>query len=1083
MTHSDASGQQPLRVEAILAEYLAAVDAGRAPDRAELLARYPDEAEELQAFFADHDQIDPLAAPLRPTARKTAPGAGENLADMPTLVPGSTSAAAPGNTVRYFGDYELLQEIARGGMGVVFKGRQRSLNRSVALKMIKSGELATAADIQRFRTEAEAAANLDHPNIVPIYEVGEYQGQQYFSMAYVEGGSLADRLASGPLPPTGAAELVRTLALAMQHAHDRGVVHRDLKPGNILLSGEFGGRSGEQEIGSTGPTKGTTGAGHNSHSPFPTPKIADFGLAKRSHAVEGPTLSGEIVGTPGYMAPEQAAGTPNLVGPLADVYDLGAILYACLTGRPPFQAATPLETVLQVLEQEPVRPSKLNPRVPRDLQTICLKCLEKSLVRRYGSAREVAQDLERFLNREPVRARPAGWWRTAWAWSQKRPWVLTTSAAVLLLMAFVGIYLQTTRLREARWQEQFLQAKVARLTGQPEQARILLQQTALEMPDRRLVEEALLVLQSQGKAVQTISLTEPASKALDRVDQNRDALGFPEFYLREFNLSQDGDGLFVSNGEEAIVLDLKKGALLLRLEKIDLAHMNRQGSLVISCQRDDKLRRLRIHDVFANQQKAVIPLDGAILSAAFHPDGQRLALLINTTSAGAAPIPVLSIWDVLSSKRLFTLPDSNLEKPLNWMEFTPDGRTLVVAHFASVAVNLWDLQSKQKRGAWGLPRYSKAMAMSPDGQHVACLLDNPPAISIHEIESGLQVAQLTPRPPTAAPVSRRQMRERFQNFEGPLTYSTDGKLLFSRIRGSHIVQVLSTGTTKSFTFAADTPATVLWDLSAQTEWLRLPNTEGEPVSGTPGNLLRLARAEGGELPRARLSVCHLLEMHEELDAMGLSECPWAPAPDSSEMSTFPYPMGLYFANMANRNVALIFGVICMGLFLAPAVCILVLQWRIQRGRPTSARSLTFCGVLAALTSAWGLYNLCTFLNTPGWDQPLNVGIGSISPLPALSGLSLIFFTLAAYGTSVSGQDRRAESVENKPGFRGWRRRNYVKTNVASAVGTLSGMALALLFVSMLGMQSNFWSVLLVFGIAPFSGAYGLTWASPTALRG
>ena len=226
-------------------------------------------------------------------------------------------------------------------MGVVYLARQVSLNRLVALKMILAGTLASSAAVQRFRNEAEAAANLDHPNIVPIYEVGEHEGQQYFSMGLVDGGSLADRLEkSGPLPPRGAAVLVKLLAEAIAFAHECGVIHRDLKPSNVLLDAQG------------------------------KPKVSDFGLAKRVQKTDGPTMTGDVLGTPAYMPPEQAAGTVDLVGPSADIYSLGAILYACLTGRPPFQATSPFQTLRLVLTDEPVRPSRLKSSVPRDLETI-----------------------------------------------------------------------------------------------------------------------------------------------------------------------------------------------------------------------------------------------------------------------------------------------------------------------------------------------------------------------------------------------------------------------------------------------------------------------------------------------------------------------------------------------------------------------------------------------------------------------------------------------------------------------------------------------------------------------------------------
>lgn len=310
----------------------------------------------------------------------------------------------------HFGDYELLEEIARGGMGVVYKARQISLNRIVALKMMKSGELAGEEEIKRFQAEAEAAAKIDHPNIVPVYEVGQTNGLQFFSMGFVQGKSLAERLKQGPLPPLEAAALMHTVALAVQFAHDKGVIHRDLKPANVLTDAEG------------------------------NPRITDFGLAKQTQGDSNMTATGQVMGTPSFMPPEQAAGKTDEIGPLVDVYSIGAMLYALITGRPPFQAASVIETLQQVCEREPVSPRQVNPAVDRDLETICLKCLEKEPSKRYASAKSVAEDLANYLQGLPIAARPIGLVTRIARWCGRNIVVATLIAVSLFLLVAGSLF-------------------------------------------------------------------------------------------------------------------------------------------------------------------------------------------------------------------------------------------------------------------------------------------------------------------------------------------------------------------------------------------------------------------------------------------------------------------------------------------------------------------------------------------------------------------------------------------------------------------------------------------------------------------
>ncbi len=419
-------------VDAIVAAYFDELDRGVAPSRAEWLAQHAEHAVELGRFLDDLECLSPGRDAASKTATETATKNSEK-----TLAPTATHRAAVEATstpqapeeTHYappksastltegippsdsFGDYQLLEMVARGGMGIVFKARQKKLERVVALKMILAGPLASPEDIERFQAEARAAARLDHANIVPVYEVGQQNGMHYFTMALVEGKSLAERLRDGPLAPQEAAHLTRELAGALEYAHQQGIVHRDLKPANVMIDAQ--GRA----------------------------KLTDFGLAKRIQDTRDITGTGQVLGTPTYMSPEQAQGDSRRIGPASDIYGLGAVLFALLTGRPPFQAATPLETMAHVLSLEPPRPRGLNPGVPRDLETICLKCLEKSPEKRYATASAVAEDLNRFLSDRPILARPASLMERAFRWYRRRPVIGSMAAALAVLLIAVPVLL------------------------------------------------------------------------------------------------------------------------------------------------------------------------------------------------------------------------------------------------------------------------------------------------------------------------------------------------------------------------------------------------------------------------------------------------------------------------------------------------------------------------------------------------------------------------------------------------------------------------------------------------------------------
>src|SRR5256884_4013787 len=308
-----------------------------------------------------------------------------------------------------FGDYELLEEIGRGGQGVVYRARQKSLNRTVALKVIGLAHWATEAHVKRFRLEAEAAASLNHPCIVPIYEVGERDGACYFSMGLVDGGQLDAVAKREPIPLRHAAELIAKLARAVHYAHEHGILHRDIKPGNVLLDAK-----GE-------------------------PHLTDFGLARLVETESTVTRTMEVLGTPSYMAPEQAVGNNARVSSATDVYGLGAVLYQLLTGHPPFAGGTTFETVRLVLDTEPRQPRLRNPKIDRDLNTICLKCLEKDPRRRYVSALALTEDLERWLKHEPIRARRTGLFTRGRKWVRRNPSIAVMAALLLALAMPLGV--------------------------------------------------------------------------------------------------------------------------------------------------------------------------------------------------------------------------------------------------------------------------------------------------------------------------------------------------------------------------------------------------------------------------------------------------------------------------------------------------------------------------------------------------------------------------------------------------------------------------------------------------------------------
>ncbi len=406
----------------------------------------PSEVETRPQHQATAGKGEPLVTPHE--GHGTASAESTELPGLPLL---PTAPSTPGaERLVVVPGYEILGELGRGGMGVVYKARQRGLNRLVALKMILAGGHAGAQDLARLQTEGEAIARLQHPNIVQIYEVGQYGGIPFLSLEYLEGGSLKARLGGAPLPPRQAAELVQTLARAVHAAHQRGIIHRDLKPGNVLLAG-----------------------GKDTPLAQCTPKITDFGLAKRLDGASARTESGAVLGTAGYMAPEQAEGKSKDAGPATDVYALGALLYELLTGRPPFRGLTSWDTLRQVQEEEPIPPHRLQAPVPHDLETICLKCLEKQAARRYRGAADLADDLRRFLAHEPIMARPASRAYRLGKFTRRNRGVVAGLTAVFLALVAGVIGTSLGLVRESRERARARSAELDARTAEQQTHRLL----------------------------------------------------------------------------------------------------------------------------------------------------------------------------------------------------------------------------------------------------------------------------------------------------------------------------------------------------------------------------------------------------------------------------------------------------------------------------------------------------------------------------------------------------------------------------------------------------------------------------------
>jgi WD40 repeat protein len=608
-----------------------------------------------------------------------APGArGDARATDPGLTLEAASAAAPAPPVDTVPGYEILKELGRGGMAVVYQARHTKLNRVVALKMILAGGHAGPTELARFRTEAEALARLQHPGIVAIHEIGEHDGKPYFSLEFCAGGSLNRTLAGTPLDPIEAAQLVRKLAEATHAAHLAQIIHRDLKPSNVLL----------QLTGASLPIAGSPG-----HSEPPTsklhaaiPKITDFGLAKKLDEM-GQTVTGAVMGTPSYMAPEQAEGK-KAIGPAADIYALGAILYECLSGRPPFKAATTFDTLVQVLNEEPVPLRRLNAKVPADLETICHKCLSKEPVKRYGSARALAEDLDRFLAGQSVLARPVGRVERAARWCRRNPAVAALSFAVGLLLLAAAIVGPTVAIQQAS------------LRQEADEQRQLAENRATARDTERKRAEA----NATEAATQALAARHALYAARQQVAMNAWRENRGDRLAEVLQRQKPAPGAKDLRGFEWWYLE--------RLARAPGRRWQASGNMIngVAIAPDSRTAitvgfdgKATAWDVATGQRKwdTGAAFRWSVNAVAIAPNGKTIAL--------AGHLGQLQLWSIDGTAGV-KLPGHHAQ--VFGVAFSPDGRTLASAS-ADLTVRLWDVATGRQVAVLGADPYARDRAAGP----------------------------------------------------------------------------------------------------------------------------------------------------------------------------------------------------------------------------------------------------------------------------------------------------------------------------------------------------------------------------------
>jgi WD40 repeat protein len=656
-----------------LADFLDALGRGDRVDLPAWQALYPAFAQDLADLLAARREVGELLEETRPCG-----GAGIE----------APHAAVLNGTL---GDYELLEKLGQGGMGRVYKARQRSLGRLVALKVIRAGAPATEADRLRFRTEAEAAARLDHPNIVPVYEVGEHDGQPYIAARYVEGEPLSRHLDRFRDDPRAAVALVAALARAVHHAHQRGVLHRDLKPGNVLLEW----RAGQA----------------------PMPQVTDFGLARLLDQDSTLTRTGDLVGTPSYMSPEQASGAAAAITTSTDVHGLGTILYALLTGRAPFAGPTVLETLAQVKGYEPDRPRRLNPRVARDLETICMTCLAKDPRRRYASALALAEDLERWLRHRTIAARPATTRERLAKWVRRHPTaaVFAGLTAAVLLVLLAGSFWHSHALGEALADSDRL-----RHEGLAREDRL---RDFLYVADMRLAKEAW----DSGDLTHLAELLQRHRPADGGVDRR----GFEWYWLerclstRVGTLKAHDHGLLcaaVSPDDRFLVTADRKGVVKVwdlaslqpittlrgHTDEVQRAVFSPDGSILATCSTD---RTVRLWEVTTWEARACLRGDHemTVTSVAFSPNGKLLA--------SASRDHCIVLWELPQGRRVRAWQAH--AGVIQDVAFTLDGSTLVSVGMVDKTAKFWDVASGAERDSCPCPAELLGLALAPDGKSLA----------------------------------------------------------------------------------------------------------------------------------------------------------------------------------------------------------------------------------------------------------------------------------------------------------------------------------------------------------------------------